>query len=300
MKEAIQSALDSLDYFSMHFGAKTSRYYKIGLKVHHFLLKVKEIIFGKESQSYLNSVANLATYYRKQEENELALKYAVENVEILQKLDQKDDPLLASGLHLLGLVYYKLEDYKQSLKTLKVALEKKKSIYGELSIPYAKTLRYIGKAHRELREFKEAMKAFKKVLEIREKLHDGKGEKVITAVMHIAETMEMMGKWSKAIDWYLRAGEIFKVMSTDPSFDKYRYVNLLIKVAKVNEEHAEYDECAIYYQEALKFMKLKKMENQKMWEEVTEGLENLKVFGNTLISTTTTTTKKMSPRSPLE
>jgi len=248
------------------------------LKVHLFLIKLKENLFGKTHHSFLHSLATVAETYRKLEEYEAGLPYAIENVDILSKISEKNDPLLAAALNNLSIIYYKMEDYKNAQKYLKLTLERKKAIYGEMSKSYAKTLTFLGKTYRELGEYKLAMKTFKKVLEIRETLHEGIGEDVIVTLMHIAEVLNLMGKWSKAIDRYLKAGEIFKKMANDPNFDKYRYVELLMKVAKINEEHAEYEEALLFYQECLKFMQKRKIENAKLWDEVNERLENMKVF----------------------
>lgn len=174
-----------------------------------------------------------------------ALKYAFILTDILKKECDEDDFEYIESLHLIGMLYFFISDYEESLKYLFKALEgmqepeeridilnfiggvyhaqgdylnaldyygqslKGAEIYGRNSAIYARILNDIGATYKHLGDFPTAMSYHRQALDIYQKILPDDDPEFAHTLMLIGNIYDSWGDYGKAIEYYRQAYDIY-------------------------------------------------------------------------------------------
>ena len=229
--------------------------YPMALKYLEQSAEIKKEIYGPEDPLYASALNNISVIYCMYEDYNKAIDYDLKALEIKKKTLGEDNPKYALSLSTLGSIYYKIGDYQNALKYQTQALNIYKNSIGEETPEYANTLNAIGLTYAETNEKQTALKYYVQALDIRKKVvgvnHPSYGESLnnvgticldigdyqnalkffnvaldITKekngnyafiLNNIGNTYSKMKNYSKALEYYLQAKNIWGKTSGESS-----------------------------------------------------------------------------------
>ncbi|CAF1089510.1 unnamed protein product [Adineta steineri] len=165
-----------------------------------------------------------------QGDNEKAICYYEQGLEIQEKTLPSNDPLLATSYNNIGMVYYNIGEYLKALSYYEKALEIRQktlpSNHPDLAISYNN----IGLMYDNMGEYSKALSYCEKALEIQQKTLLSNHPDLARSYNNIGLMYDNMGEYSKALSYCEKALEIRQktLPSNHPGFaQSYNNIGLV-------------------------------------------------------------------------
>lgn len=218
--------------------------------------KALEIVkqqYGENHPSIAIIYNNIGNVYSAKDDLKEALKYRLKAKEIAEKTGS--DPVLLSALYNnIANVYLDQDRYDDALKYHMIALENRKSIFGETSREVAESYANIGVVYRLQGYFDDAQANFEKALAIRKAVLGIEHADTASSYLSIGHLYENQGKLVQAAEHYSIAISIYEKLF-DPNHSSVAKVKISIgDVYRDGNTQEEYD-CALnLYKDALNIL----------------------------------------------
>jgi CHAT domain-containing protein len=128
--------------------------------------KIREKIAGKGSKFYVQSIANLANFYKKWEKAETAITYYRDVLQLMESINFTNNPHYNKALINLCMLQIEKGNYNEAKKMLKNQFEHLNQLEKQHTIDYAKYLLEYSKLLKELKDFDSSKQSINEALKI--------------------------------------------------------------------------------------------------------------------------------------
>jgi tetratricopeptide (TPR) repeat protein len=192
------------------------------------------------------------------------------SVELFEKY-HPTNPDFANSLNNLGVLYYKIGDYKAAEPYYKQALEIRKKALGEEHPDYASSLNNLRILYIDMGDYKAAEPYYKQALEIKKKALGEEHPDYASSLNNLGVLYYTMGDYKAAEPYYKQAIEIRKKTLGEEHPD---YASSLNNLGSLYLKMGDYKAAEPYYKQALEIRK------QALGEEHPDYASNLNNLGS--------------------
>ena len=158
------------------------------------------------------------------------------------------DPTHVNLLSVMGEAYMNFGDYKKAGELLQEAVEKSRSVHGELSVEHASALYKMGLLHEESYKWPEAVSTFRKSYNLHNTILGENHFKTVDVLSHLAMGLRNTGRLEKAERYALKAVEHLEEV-LEPTDAKL--ISAFANLAYVLRERKKFDEAESIYQNVI-------------------------------------------------
>lgn len=199
--------------------------------------------YNAQYANVLHKLGNIAYTYG---DNQTALNYYENSLEIRQKIYPKGHPDCAASLINIGCAKQNMGKYTKSLEYLKQGAEMDKKFLGNKALYYGQDLHNLGNSYYYLRDFPNAEKNYLEALKIKAATAGEDSYDYATTLTVLANLYSDLGQYEISMKYYEKAADIIKLASGKENV----YADVLNSIGALYSELGNYHKALEKYKEA--------------------------------------------------
>jgi CHAT domain-containing protein/Tfp pilus assembly protein PilF len=162
-----------------------------------------------------------------------------------------DDPAVASSQYMLGVILYKLGDYKGATVHLQEALRIQSVQPGQESSVFASTLVALGMTSSDRGDFQAALRSLSRAAEILAKINDARGGTVGACYCYLANAYAALGERTQALMW---AKKSLNVYSQNYGQFHSELAGTYAALGKIHGANGDYDQAEDCFRQSMNLL----------------------------------------------